>query len=735
MKKIILIVLLQIILFPDKAFLQNNIYRYSFQDPDFEIEQRIDDLISRLTLEQKAEMMLYNSPAIDSLGIPAYNWWNECLHGVGRAGKATVFPQAIGLAATFDNALIYRIADAISTEARAKYNTAVNKGNRKQYAGLTFWTPNINIFRDPRWGRGQETYGEDPFLTGRMGAAFVKGLQGDNPMILKTAACAKHFAVHSGPEESRHRFNAHPDERDFREIYLPAFKMLVDADVEAVMCAYNRLYDYPCCGSDFLLHDILREEWGFKGHIVSDCWALDDIWARHKVVKTREEAAAMAALAGVNVNCGYIYNYLPEAVHMGLVEEQTINEILRPLLTTRFKLGLFDPKENNPYANLAPGLVNCTDHKKLAYEAAAKSVVLLKNDHQILPLRKDTLKSILITGPTAIDLLSLVGNYNGYSGEMTTILEGIFKSVDAGTIVDYNPGCLYTTQEDFMGFWEARMADVIIVSVGITKMFEGEEGEAMLNETGGDREDIALPANQVEYIKLLRDKIADKPMIVIITGGCAMGISEVVDVADAVLFAWYPGEQGGLAIADILFGDVNPSGRLPVTFYRSVEDLPPFEDYSMAKRTYRYFEGDPLFEFGYGMGYSEFEYSWEKGEEEKGKKEVKPGITGSNKVEEGIFEVNVAVKNIGMYDGEEVVQVYASKQDSHVKRPIKWLVGFGRVALKKGEEIEISLPIEMMQLSYWDIEKQQYIIEPGKYEIQVGSSSADIRLRKEIFVN
>ncbi len=411
-----------------------NIHSYSqetvlpFRNPQLSTDQRIDDLLSRLTPEEKVSQMLYNSPAIDRLDIPAYNWWNECLHGVGRAGRATVFPQAIGLAATFDDDLIYRIADAISTEARAKYNEAIRKNNRVQYLGLTFWTPNINIFRDPRWGRGQETYGEDPYLTGRMGSAFVRGLQGNDPKYLKAAACAKHFAVHSGPEKTRHEFNALPDEKDFRETYLPAFKSLVDAKVEAVMCAYNRLYNEPCCGSKYLLSDILRNEWGFKGHIVTDCWALDDIWLRHKVVATREEAAAMAAKAGVNLNCGYIYKYLPVAIEKGLIPESILDTILKPLLRTRFRLGLFDPPGMVPWSALGPEVVDSPGHQDLAREAAVKSIVLLQNKNNILPLNRDSIRNIFVTGPTAADIMALVGNYNGWAGDMVTFLEGITRS-------------------------------------------------------------------------------------------------------------------------------------------------------------------------------------------------------------------------------------------------------------------------------------------------------------------
>ncbi len=413
---------------------------YKFQNPELPTETRIADLLSQMTPEEKVSQLLYNSPAIDRLSIPAYNWWNEALHGVARAGKATVFPQAIGMAATFDDDLIYRVADAISTEARAKYNEAIKKANRSQYMGLTFWSPNVNIFRDPRWGRGQETYGEDPYLSGRLGAAYVKGLQGDDPHYLKAAACAKHFAVHSGPEKTRHEFNAFPPEKDFHETYLPAFRELVNAGVESVMCAYNRLYDEPCCGSSYLLNNILRNEWGFKGHIVSDCWALDDIWARHKVVTTREEAAAMSATAGVSMNCGYIYRHLIEAIDKGLVNESSPDSLLVPVLRTRFKLGLFDPPQLGKYDNVGPDKVNCTEHQTLAYEAACKSMVLLQNKNNLLPLNKRTLSNILIAGPVSADIQAMVGNYNGWSGNIVTFLEGIIEAADIGTTIDQTPG-------------------------------------------------------------------------------------------------------------------------------------------------------------------------------------------------------------------------------------------------------------------------------------------------------
>ncbi|MCB0805875.1 MAG: glycoside hydrolase family 3 C-terminal domain-containing protein, partial [Bacteroidales bacterium] len=478
---------------------QETVYDFPFQNPGLTFEERINDLVHRLTIEEKASLMLYNSQAIERLGIPQYNWWNECLHGVGRAGNATVFPQAIGMAATFDEDLIFRVSTAISDEARAKHQAAIRMGNREQYVGLSFWTPNINIFRDPRWGRGQETYGEDPYLTSQMGIAFVKGLQGDDPKYLKASACAKHYVVHSGPEKIRHHFNAEPSERDFRETYLPGFEALVEeGQVEAVMCAYNRTYDKPCCGSEYLLNDILRKEWGFGGHIVSDCWALDDFWLRHKVVETQVEAAAMAAKAGVNLNCGYLYQFLPEAVEKGLISEATIDSIVRPMLQTRFKLGLFDPEGYGPYADISPDVINNEAHQKLAYETAAKSIVLLKNRKHVLPLDKKSTKTILVAGPTAMDVNCLVGNYTGYSGQLTTILEGMVDRADPGAVVEYNQGVMFHNDSLFTGFWQAGRADAVVLCLGINSLFEGEEGDAMMNPHGGDRVDIGLPPNQIE---------------------------------------------------------------------------------------------------------------------------------------------------------------------------------------------------------------------------------------------
>ena len=719
MRKAILLFLLGFFVYSDKPCC-----KYPFLNPELPLERRIDDLISRLTLREKASLMLYSSPPIPRLGIPAYNWWNEALHGVARAGRATVFPQAIALAATFDDDLLFRIATAISDEARAKYNVAVEKGNRVQYMGLTFWSPNINIFRDPRWGRGQETYGEDPYLTSRMGIAFVKGLQGKHPRYLKTAACAKHFVVHSGPEKLRHRFNAVPPERDFYETYLLPFRALVrEGNVAGVMCAYNRTYGIPCCGSSFLLKDILRQWWGFDGYVVSDCWALDDIWAGHKTVDTEVEAAAMALKAGVNLNCGYIYKYLPEAVRKGVVKERDIDRALRVLLKIRFRLGQFDPPELNPYSRIPAQVVNCAKHRKLAYEAAAKSIVLLENKNHVLPLDKKKIKDILLAGPTCADVNSLLGNYNGYAPDMKTILEGVVDRVDEGTVVEYSQGFLFGDDDPahFRGFWEARRADAVIACIGINYLFEGEEGDAVLNPNGGDRRNIGLPANQVEYIKKLREKIGNIPLIVVITGGSPISIPEISKIADAILFVWYPGEQGGEAVADVIFGDVNPAGRLPVTFYRSIDDLPPFEDYSMEGRTYRYFRGKPLYPFGYGLSYTTFEY-------------IRVDLDSKKIPVNGSIGLRVTLRNAGKFDGDEVVQVYASKPHAVHFRPIKQLVAFKRIFVKQGQTLSVRFEIPVRELEYRDIKARKYRIENGEYELQIGASSADIRLTKRVHV-
>jgi len=693
------------------------LYLDSSRDPS----ERAMDLTARLTLSEKCSLLMYHSPSIPRLGVAEYNWWNECLHGVARAGKATVFPQAIALAATFDTELVFQVADVISTEARAKYMAARRKDNLGQYSGLTFWTPNVNIFRDPRWGRGQETYGEDPLLTSVMGAAFVQGLQGNNPHYLKTSACAKHFIVHSGPEAGRHHFNAMPTEADFYNTYAPAFKALVDAGVESVMCAYNRTWNEPCCGSSPLLHDLLRTKWGFNGQIVSDCWALDDMWLRHQVVNSELEAAALAARAGTNLNCGSIYHFLPEAVEKGLITEGIIDSLLQPVLITRIKLGMFDPDSVSPWRNTSPDTVNCLNHRQLAYKAALESCVLLQNTNHILPLDESKLKNIFITGPTAAEVDALLGNYNGFSGKLTTVLEGIINHLDAGTMADYSRGCLLSGDSVFHGFWQAGFADVIIASMGNTRLLEGEDGDAMLSNHGGDRIELGLAGNQIEFLRLMREKYPEKPIIVVVTGGSAIDISAIQPFADAILLAWYPGEQGGNAVADLIFGDENPSGKLPVTFYKSVNDLPPYDDYSMQGRTYRYFSGETLFPFGYGLSYADFEYI----------------SATSNRTEYEAGEeilLTVTIKNTSVLKGAEVVQVYCDYPISGDAAPNKSLIAFARVEILpySVQSVDFVIPIENFRL--WDGNLNDYQVSKGTYHLMVGSSSQDIRLTKTIKV-
>jgi len=683
---------------------------------DLHREKKIDLLLSKLSVEEKASLMLYNSPAIDRLGIPEYNWWNESLHGVARAGKATVFPQAIALAASFDDDLIYRIACAISDEARAKHNAATKKGSHQQYTGLSFWSPNVNIFRDPRWGRGQETYGEDPFLTSRIGVAYVKGLQGNNPDYLKASACAKHFAVHSGPEENRHNFNVVTHEIDLYETYLPAFKALADAGVESFMCAYNQLHGEPCCGNKHLLVDLLRNKWGFKGHIVTDCWAINDFITHQKITDNGTDAAVLSLNAGVNLNCGTNFKYIPDAVKQGKISEAEIDSLLKPVLRTRIKLGLLQSDDNTPYDTIQPEIVNCGKHVSLAYEAAVKSIVLLKNSNKVLPLDKSKLKKLYLLGPTMSENSALLGNYNGFSGNLVTLLEGIMNKVDAGTVVDYNIGTLLNTSDMFSGLWQVPDAEVIIAAIGNTMMLEGENGDAILSESGGDRSSLNLPENQIELIRKIKEKAPDKPLIVIVTGGSAINLKEICALADAVLFAWYPGEQGGNAMADIIFGNQNPSGRLPVTFYESTNDIPAFDNYSMENRTYRFFKGNPLFPFGFGLSYTSFQYS---------------DVTITETIENTI-KLLLTIKNTGNISGDEIVQLYLTKPAIHERNPIKSLCGFKRINLNAGESKTIQMIVNMHDLKAWDTQKKEYVLTKGEYQLQVGASSEDIKLTSSI---
>ena len=688
-----------------------------FQDSRQPLSVRVNDLISKLTLEEKADQMMYNSQAIERLGIPAYNWWNEALHGVGRAGAATVFPQAIGLGATFDADLAKRVATAISDEARASYNAAVAKGYHQQYGGLTFWTPNINIFRDPRWGRGQETYGEDPTLTGRLGVAFVQGLQGDDPAHLKTAACAKHFAVHSGPEKLRHEFNAEATPQDLQETYLPAFHQLVDAKVEAVMCAYNATNGEPCCGNQYLLHDVLRQQWGFRGHIVSDCWALVDFYQGHKVVKTPAEAAALALERGVNLNCGSVYPSLPEAVQKGLTTEAKMDSSLAILLRTKFRLGLLDPRGTSPYDQLGPEIINSARHRALAREAAQKSIVLLKNNG-VLPLRNDLAK-YFVTGPNAANLDALLGNYYGVNPEMKTILEGLVGGVQPGSQVQYRAGAMLNQTNTNGVDWvsgTARTVDATFVVLGINGLLEGEEGESIASPTFGDRLDYNLPQNQIDFLKKLRDK-NDKPIIAIITGGSPMNLSEVHELCDAVVLAWYPGEEGGNAVADVVFGKVSPSGKLPITFPKSLAQLPAYEDYHMAGRTYRYLAADPMYPFGYGLSYAKFTY---------------PALRlASAKVSKTkSVDVTATITNSGKVEGEEVlffVQLYLTHPPKPgTQTPLFALKGFQRVKLAPGASTTVTFTLTPEMLALVNAQGQT-VNAAGPVKVWVGGALPSAR--------
>ncbi len=563
-----------------------------------------------MTLEEKISQMTHDAAPIERLGVPEYNWWNEALHGVARNGRATVFPQPIGLAATFDRELIHRIYTATSDEGRAKFQIAQEMENYAQYAGLTFWTPNVNIFRDPRWGRGMETYGEDPYLTSQLGMEVVKGLQGDDPRYLKSGACAKHFAVHSGPESLRHEFDAIVNRKDLYETYLPAFKALVtETNVESVMGAYNRVNGEPACASELLLNDILIKEWGFEGHILSDCWAIVDFHAGHKVTADVAESAAMALNHGVSLNCGNSYPALREALDRGLITEATIDDRLANLFITRFELGLFDPPSYNPYNDIPEKVINSDEHSEIAYEAAVKSLVLLKNNGA-LPLKND-IRTLYVVGPQANNSEVLLGNYYGMSKNLVNVLEGITSRVSSGTTINYKQGVLdYRNNVNPMDWTtgEAKAADACIAVMGISSLLEGEEGESIASPDKGDRLDLNMPANQVAFLKTIKEN-NNNPLIVVITGGSPMTIPEVEELADAILWIWYPGQEGGNAVADVIFGNKVPSGKLPLTFPESVDQLPAYEDYSMVERTYRYMSAKPLYPFGYGLSYTDFRFN------------------------------------------------------------------------------------------------------------------------------
>ncbi len=845
------------------------------QQPNVQtFEERARDLVGRMTLEEKVSQMKDIAPAIERLGVPAYNWWNEALHGVARSGLATVFPQAIGLAATWDNPLMFRAATVISDEARAKYHEYIRHDSHGRYQGLTFWSPNINLFRDPRWGRGQETYGEDPYLTGQLAIQFIRGLQGDDPKYFKTIATVKHFAVHSGPEPARHEFNAVVSERDLRESYLPHFEMGIrDAGAYSLMCAYNRIDGKAACGSDMLLKDILRGEWNFKGYVVSDCGAIDDIYLRHKVVQTAAEASALAVKTGTDLDCGRVYSpNLVEAVKQGLITEAQIDTSVTRLFLARFKLGLFDPPERVRWAKTPFSILDNAAHRELARQVARESMVLLKNDRGALPLRK-TLRTIAVIGPNADQPRMLLGNYNGEPADPVTPLRGIREAVSKNTRVIYARGSgladgfpvlesvgggVFSTQDGRPGLraeyfdtramdgaplfstvdssisvnwrdgapragmnpdnfgvrwtgtikpshtgtyrlgligtmkfvatlddsllirsiypthdgefpdprmaqsaplqleagrsyrirvdaqesygdaqlqivWSppdepleaealkaAREADAVVLFLGLTARLEGEEMPVQIEGfRGGDRTRIDLPAPQQRLLE--RVVALGKPTVLVLLNGSALAVTWAQAHVPAILEAWYPGQAGGTAIADVLFGDYNPGGRLPVTFYRDVADLPAFEDYRMAGRTYRFFDGTPLYAFGHGLSYTTFRYTNVR-------------TSASSVAPAGAITVRADVTNTGKRTGDEVVQLYVRHLGSKVTRPKRDLRGYTRVTLAPGQTKTVTFELLAASLAYWDAASHRWVVEGEPVEVEIGASSSDIRLTKRVTV-
>ncbi len=834
-----------------------------YLDPALPSERRADDLVARMTLEEKISQMMNVAPAIPHLGIPEYDWWNEALHGVAFSGVATVFPQAIGLGATFDPDLVGRIADVISTEARAKYNEAQRQGNHGRFYGLTFWSPNINIFRDPRWGRGQETYGEDPYLTSRLGVAFVRGLQGNDPKYLKVVSTPKHYAVHSGPEPLRHGFDAAASDRDLRETYLPAFRAtVIEGKAASVMCAYNRVNGQPCCENTRLLADILRGEWGFGGYVVSDCGAVGDIFANHKVAPSQEAASARAVKAGTDLDCGDEYATLLAAVKQGLISEAEIDRAVKRLFVARFRLGMFDPPEMVPFSKIPFSENDSAEHRRLASEAARESMVLLKNDGT-LPLRKD-LGTIAVIGPNADDRDVLLGNYNGQTSHAVTPLEGIRRAVSEKTKVVSVRGASLTSvdvvpvpsssltpagaapgqhglraeyfanrdlsgtpaltridpevsfdwgmgspareipADNFSARWTgklvapvsgtyalgstaddgvrvyldgklitedwtehaprtvtgqvtleagraydvkveyfeshigavarfvwmppssrevtfaeavdaAKRADAVVMVLGISSKLEGEE----MNVTepgfkGGDRTSIDLPERQQRLLEAVA--ATGKPVVVVLLSGSALVVNWAAEHANAILQAWYPGEEGGTALADVLFGDYNPAGRLPVTFYKSLDQLPPFESYAMDGRTYRYFKGEPLYPFGYGLSYTRFGYS----------KLVVPKRVAAG----APFTVRATVTNTGTKPGDEVIQLYVTDVAASVRVPVRSLQGVQRIHLAPGERREVSFALEPRQLAIVN-DSGATVVEPGEFSVAVGGKQPGFKGRTD----
>jgi beta-glucosidase len=838
----------------------SNLASPDYLNPRLPVERRAGDLVSRLTLEEKVSQMMSKSAAIERLGIPAYDWWNEALHGVAYAGTATVFPQAIGLGATWDADLLHDVANVISDEARAKYNDALKRDFRKRFYGLTFWSPNINIFRDPRWGRGQETYGEDPYLTSRLGVAFVKGMQGDDPRYLKTVSTPKHYAVHSGPESERHTFDARPSERDLRETYLAAFRAaIVEGKAGSVMCAYNSLNGEPLCASKRMMTDILRGEWGFKGYVVSDCDAIADIYKHHHFSKTEEEASAVAVKAGTDLTCGNEYKALIPAVKQGLISEAEIDNSVKRLFEARFRLGMFDPPEMVPYSRIPFEANDSAANRLMALKAARESIVLLKNEHDILPLKKEV-KTIAVIGPNADALEALVGNYNGVPSKWVTPLEGIRRKVSQGTrVLDasgtsltgevvlpvpssvlLSPGTHgahglkgeYFNNKDLQGepavtrldeqvnfdwftnspapqlpvdnfsvrwtgqlqptvsgtyqlgaraddgvrvylddkplvenwrdgsaktvtspvelvagrtykirieyyeryasamaklVWtppqfartlreealaKAKEADVVVMALGLSPSLEGEEMDVKVKGfSGGDRTDLGLPEAQEDLLKAIYD--TGKPLVLVLLNGSALAVNWAQGHVAAILEAWYPGEEGGTALADVLFGDYNPAGRLPVTFYKSVDQLPPFKDYSMEGKTYRFFKGEPLYPFGYGLSYTRFKY----GNLRLKAKRVRPNEN---------VQISVDVQNTGERGGDEVAQLYLTDVAASAPVPLRALRGIRRIYLRPGEKKRLTFTLAPGDLTLIDNNGRR-VLEPGEFRVSVGGKQPGLK--------
>ena len=680
------------------------------------VEERAKETIKQMTLEEKVSQLVYKSAAIERLGIPAYHWWNECLHGVARCGTATVFPQAIGLAAMFDADFLKRVAEAISDEIRGKYNAYQSIGDNSIYKGITEYAPNINIFRDPRWGRGQETYGEDPFLTAELGIAFIRGIQGEDEKYRKADANVKHYVVHSGPDELRHEIDVTIDEKQFRETYLYAFARCIrEADVACVMGAYNRVNRAPCSGSSYLLKDILREELGFKGYVVSDSFAIDDFHLHHKITSSPVESAAMAFNNGCDQNGGTTFLHLSEAVRQGLVKEEDIDVSVQRLLEERIRLGMFDPAEDVPFYKISDDIVDCAEFRGLAREAAGKSAVLLKNKEDILPL-ENKYKTIAVIGPNADSKDVLLGNYSGTPSEYTTLLRGMQEEAKKrGIEVIYAEGCdLY--KKEYKSLCEtdlipeaviaARKSDIAVLCLGLSPVLEGEEGEEGAVQC--DRDDLGLPGRQAELVRAVARE--GKPVILILCNGSPLSIPKEEPLADAILEVWYPGEEGGSAVADILFGNYNPSGRLPVTVVKGTEDLPPFDSYDMQGRTYRFLEKEPMYPFGYGLSYTRFEY--------------RPVDLPETILAGKDIQFDVSVKNTGKCSGETVLQVYIRDEEASVKVPKHQLVFFKRVMAETGEEKKVTVCIRARDLA---VVRQNgtCVLEPGRFKIYIGGSQPD----------